>query len=102
LIAVADWAHGERGEDEKSMWQFGDQDAVTDVVPIIDIWQLYKQGVLPYAGGWAEQPLHVLALIGAVDLVFSTAQSLQNPDFNFNDLTVTQNKLVSWLEKNRS
>lgn len=84
------------------MWQFGDQDVATNIVPLIDMWQMYNKGILPYSGGWADQPLRVLALIGAVDMVYVTVVNSLNKDFDYKDFTVTQVKLLSWLEKNRN
>ena len=63
-------------------------------------WRAYKEnGILPFAGGWLDQPLDVLAQITAVDLVVDTLQNAMKPEFNYNLFNATQRELIAWLEK---
>jgi len=63
------------------------------------MWQAWERaGVLPASGGWMDQPLPLLVLFGAMNLIRGTWQYYRRDDFDWNKLSPTQTDLVVWME----
>ena len=102
LAAVWKWTGGTgSGDDDESGWEFGAGRVETRMGAAFELWQAWKfHNALPQAGGWLDQPLDLLAQIGAVDLVYSTKVYLDTKGSDWSKLTATQRELIAWLKGN--
>lgn len=51
------------------------------------------RGALPYPGGWANQPLHVIAAFEAFDVAYATGKQR-----DWSKYTPLQLEMRAWLE----
>lgn len=103
LLAVAQWVEGEIEDSSRSAWIFEDEIVRLPIVGMaIELWQKYRRGILPRPGGWLDQPLRLISIIEALDLVFLTKQQQKAEDFDMRQLSATQRALLSWSEKELS
>lgn len=64
-----------------------------------EVWQQWERsGILPFTGGYLEQPLPLLIRINAIDLVYKTKMYMKSKDSDWSKLTKTQIEIVRWIE----
>ena len=60
-------------------------------------WLAYRrQAILPYAGGFLQQPLHILAMFDAIDYVYNACQILEHGE-DWSKLSNEQSKFAKWV-----
>ena len=97
LLAVAEWIGG-GDDDETCSWDMSDESANINITAIFDMWQEWKKGILPRAGGWFDQPLNLIQQIKAIELVFITYAEKKKSTCDWTKFTATQIEIIRWLD----
>jgi hypothetical protein len=96
LTAVADSFGG--GGEETSAWTWGDKVTAWMGGTVYKLWQAWKRGLLPTAGGWLDQPLALLVQIEAIELVHQTYRYMAQEKADMSKLSATQMSILRNLE----
>lgn len=96
---LADWIDGVEDDAAKSLWDLREDKAVVSSFDTaIEAWKNRRLfNTWPRAGGWQDQPLRLLLLMNAVEVVVSTKRASINPDFDYSTMTKTQASILEWL-----
>ena len=62
------------------------------------MWQAWKRGLYPQAGGWMEQPLELITQIKAIDTVYDTYRYKTIKDADWSKMTKTQIEIIRWID----
>lgn len=66
---------------------------------MIELWQAWKAGHYPQAGGWLDQPLELIAQIHAIDTVYNTYRFKTAKNADWTKMTKTQTEIIRWLDE---
>lgn len=100
IKSVIEWAT-RSGDDDKGGWDIGSDSAACWLGSYdFATWHEWRtRGNYPKLGGWADQPLNLLATFQAYELAYLTYTSNEKGDwYALDKLNATQRDLVRWLE----
>jgi hypothetical protein len=95
------WVDGEEENDAPLAWGLTPAAAHVSLgAGVFAAWRAHvAHDTLPRAGGWADQPLAMLATFNALDLVEATWRFYRMKDADLRKLTRLQLAVIKWLEE---
>jgi hypothetical protein len=94
-------------EAREASWAYTDDEGkpldwvgVSPSSPIFFMWRAWRQhGTLPVKGDYADQPIHLLAQIEAIEMVVGMKTIIEADDSDWTKLTAEQVAMKRWLDK---
>ena len=98
LVPVWRWLDGDIEEDRVSwdLQEGSDHGIATLTGAPFKAWSEWRRGLLPRDGGWQDQPLLLLILMEAIDLMVNTHRIMRSENADWKELSKTQRAIVSW------
>ena len=66
---------------------------------IFDLWDGWKKGILPEAGGMLDQDLETMNQIYLMDLTYNTYKYMDSEGADLNTLSADQKLIINWISE---